>query len=64
MTLKKSLFTFYNITLQEDDLARALLNRAPFSQLREGVFMYHFWKILRSALLKNYPIVSLTGTMK
>lgn len=64
MTLKKSLFTFYNITLQEDDLARVLLNRAPFSQLREGVFMYHFWKILCSSLLKNSPIVSLTGTMK
>ena len=46
MTLKKSLFMLYNITLQEDDLVSDLLKQIPFSQLREVVFMYNFGKIL------------------
>lgn len=49
----RSLFTFYNITLQEDDLASVLLKQVPCSQLRDVAFMYHFGKILMNYVFFN-----------
>lgn len=42
MTLKKSLFIFHNITLQEDDLTSVLFKQVPFSQGRKVVFNVSF----------------------